>query len=288
MTAAADEPDTHGGHGETAEPNAAPEIPGGLMVSQDGYTLDLHADSAQPGRARLVEFTVSGPDDEPVSAYEEVHERELHLIAVRRDFTGFQHVHPRRDRQGTWSVPLDLRPGQWRVFADFTPAGGEGLTLGADLMVTGTVDGLAAVVPARTVQVDDYTVSLAGILVPGEDAEMTLTVSRDGTPITDLQPYLGAYGHLVALREGDLAYLHVHPDGTPGDGRTQPGPEVVFYAAVPSGGGYRLYLDFKHDGVVRTAAFSLDTRDRSEADAPRPATDTEDDGGEHQDSEHDH
>ena len=41
---------------------------------------------------------------------------------------------------------------------------------------------------------------------------LTLTVTKDGQPVTDLQPYLGAYGHLVALRAGDLAYLHVHPE----------------------------------------------------------------------------
>jgi uncharacterized protein YfaP (DUF2135 family) len=76
--------------------------------------------------------------------------------------------------------------------------------------------------------------------------------------VTDLQPYLGAYGHLVALRSGDLAYLHVHPDGAPRDGTTSPGPDVVFHADVPSAGTYHLYLDFKHDGVVRTAAFTVE------------------------------
>ena len=53
----------------------------------------------------------------------------------------------------------------------------------------------------------------------------------------------------------------MHPDGTPGDGETEPGPDVVFYAAVPSDGGYRLFLDFQHDGVVRTAAFALSTEE---------------------------
>jgi hypothetical protein len=78
-------------------------------------------------------------------------------------------------------------------------------------------------------------------------------------PVTDLQPYLAAYGHLVALREGDLAYLHVHPEGTPGDGKTAAGPGIGFVAEVPSAGGYRLFLDFQHDGVVRTAEFTVDT-----------------------------
>ena len=99
--------------------------------------------------------------------------------------------------------------------------------------------------------------TLDGDLTAGTDAKLTLTVTRDGQPVTDLEPYLGAYGHLVALRAGDLAYLHVHPEGTPDDGVTEPGPEVVFYAQVPSAGGYHLYLDFKHRGVVRTAAFTV-------------------------------
>ena len=99
---------------------------------------------------------------------------------------------------------------------------------------------------------------LTGDLVAGEHSMLKLRVTHDGQPVTDLQPYLGAYGHLVALRGGDLAYLHVHPDGEPGDGKTEPGPEVEFGAEVPSDGTYHLYLDFKHDGVVRTAQFQLD------------------------------
>ena len=101
---------------------------------------------------------------------------------------------------------------------------------------------------------------------PGTASKLTLSVSKGGAPVTDLQPYLGAYGHLVALRDGDLAYLHVHPDGTPGDGRTVAGPQVTFFAEVPSAGSYRLYLDFQHTGTVRTAEFT------AVAGAPAPTT----------------
>ena len=96
---------------------------------------------------------------------------------------------------------------------------------------------------------------MTGDLVPGESSPLTLTVTRRGEPVTDLQPYLGAYGHLVALREGDLAYLHVHPEEPDGPAA---GPEIPFLAEVPSVGRYRLFLDFRHDGVVRTAAFTLE------------------------------
>ncbi len=105
---------------------------------------------------------------------------------------------------------------------------------------------------------DGYTVTVDGTLTPGEHSALTLRVTKDGAPVTDLQPYLGAYGHLVALREGDLAYLHVHPGGGPGDGETAPGPAIEFGAEVPSTGRYHLYLDFQHDDVVRTAHLILD------------------------------
>jgi hypothetical protein len=92
---------------------------------------------------------------------------------------------------------------------------------------------------------------------PGKASELTLAVAKDGKPVRDLQPYLGAYGHLVTLRSGDLPYLHVHPNGEPGDGKTQPGPEFSFTATAPSAGTYRLFLGFQHKGEVRTAAFTV-------------------------------
>ncbi len=228
------------------------------MVSQQRYTLDL-AKPELPARDQApLRFRILGPGGAPVTDYTESHGKDLHLIAVRRDMTGFQHVHPRLGSDGGWTVPLDVSvPGEYRVFADFTPAGhDEALILGADLSVAGSYDPQPLPAASTTAQVDGYTVTLHGALTPGDESKLTLSVSRGGQPVTDLQPYLEAYGHLVALRDGDLAYLHVHPAGSPGDGATQPGPEVTFYATVPSAGDYRLFLDFRHDGVVRTAEFT--------------------------------
>lgn len=242
-------------HVQPASSEAA-EVPGGLMTSQSGYTFSLAAERAEPGTAVPVAFTIEGPDGEPVTSYDVQHDKQLHLIAVRRDLSGFQHVHPVLD-DGEWRVDLALTPGSWRLFADFKPSGGEALTLGTDLAVAGSFEPSPTVPETRTATVDGYDVTLTGELAAGADAELTLSVSKDGRAVTDLEPYLGAFGHLVALRAGDLAYLHVHPDGEPGDGTTKPGPDVVFHTAVPSAGTYHLYLDFQHDGVVRTAAFTV-------------------------------
>ncbi|MGW0907036.1 hypothetical protein [Streptomyces sp. NPDC002853] len=256
------ETDAAGGHAET--------VPGGLQISERGYTLDLETSRIDAEKREELRFSVvkdgagkdgAGKDGrgENVTAYEKEHGKELHLIVASQDLTTYRHLHPTRAADGTWSTPVELpEAGGYRVFADFKPAGAkEGLTLGADLAVAGTYAPRSLPEPSRKASVDGYEVSLKGELKPGKAADVTLNVEKNGKPVTDLQPYLGSYGHLVALRSGDLAYLHVHPTGEPGDGRTKPGPGVSFAATAPSGGAYRLFLDFKHEGKVRTAAFTV-------------------------------
>jgi hypothetical protein len=219
----------------------------GLAVAQDGYVLQLADPVLAPGTP--LRFTVSGPDGQPLEGYETRHEKELHLVVVRRDLADYHHVHPQRAADGTWSVPLDLRqPGPYKVIADLVPAGQDDpIALAADLTVAGSY--APAAVPASS-SADGYDVTLDGHLVPGRESALRFTITRDGKPVTDLQPYLGASGHLVALREGDLAYLHVHPDGS----------GLQFAADVPSPGRYRLFLEFRHENAVHTVSFAAVAR----------------------------
>ncbi len=270
------------GHGTD---HAAPEpasAPAGLSARADGYALELVEDRTTPDANAPLEFRIVGPDGTTVNDYDVEHDKELHLIVVRRDLSGYQHVHPARDADGTWSTTLDLsEAGTYRVLADFTPASHDrGLTLGADLTVEGEATPVALPAPALTAQVDGYEVTLRGQLVPGKTSPLTLTVTRNGTTVDDLQPYLAAYGHLVALRADDLAYLHVHPDGAPGDGKTPAGPDITFYAEVPTADTYRLFLDFRHGDDVHTAEFTAiatapspdaTTTTTSNADTTEPA-----------------
>jgi hypothetical protein len=252
----------HGGHDGEAGP------PAGLQVSQSGYTMVVHHEELPAGKEDLFQFRIDGPDGEPVTDYRTTHDKDLHLIVVRRDFTGYQHLHPELDSDGWWTMPLTLdEPGEYRAFADFAPSDLEtGLTLGIDVSVAGEYSPSQPPEPAATDTVDDYEVTLDGELVAGEAADLSLTVTHDGDPVTDLEPYLAAYGHLVALRDGDLAFLHVHPHGEPGDGTTKAGPQIDFTAEVPSPGVYRLYLDFKHNGAVRTAEFTVEAAGHDDDD----------------------
>jgi hypothetical protein len=271
--------DSHEESPQTPSPSAeggGDHAPGGLQTSEGGYTLDLRTSGVTAGRRSELLFAIRDASGRAVTAYQREHDKELHLIVASRDLATYRHLHPTRAADGVWSIPVELpRAGDYRVFADFTPAkkGAENLTLGADLAASGAYEPQPLPAPNTTASVDGYEVELTGGLRPGAASEVKLEVSRAGRPVTDLQPYLGAYGHLVALRSGDLAYLHVHPNGEPGDGKTEPGPGVSFTATAPSSGSYRLFLDFKHEGQVHTAAFTV------KAGAAAPASGHADEGG---------
>ncbi|WP_099042445.1 hypothetical protein [Mycobacterium neglectum] len=263
---------------EAAMTAAAQELPGGLQSTQDGYTLALDNSIATAKPEVPLKFRIMSPTGAPVKRYVETHEKLLHLIVVRNDLADFQHVHPTLDAEGTWSATLNLaRAGDYRVFADFMPTGGPALTLGANLHVAGPYDPQPLPPASQTAEVDDHMVTLRGTPRANEESMLTLSVSLDGKPVDDLQPYLGAYGHLVAVRASDLAYLHVHPMGEPGDGTTASGPEIGFHTTFPSAGAYRLFLDFQHRDVVRTAAFTVNVSDAVQTSAPAPSG-----GGGHQ------
>ncbi|MGZ5404168.1 MAG: hypothetical protein ACXWDL_05925, partial [Nocardioides sp.] len=206
------EPMSHDGtdEGEPDDTHQAEEAraPGGLQVSDQGYTLRLLS-APDATRDRPLRFEVLGPDGYRVQVYDVVHARPLHLVVVNRDLSGYDHVHPELSDDGVWSIDLDPSPGTTRLIADFTPREGPALLLGTDLAVGGDYEPARPTRVSRQATVGDYDVSLTGDLVPGESSPVTLTVTRDGEPVTDLQPHLGAFGHLVVLREGDLAYLHV-------------------------------------------------------------------------------
>ena len=231
----------------------------GVTISASGFTLAPIAAPTATGIDGELSFRILTSDGEPVTTYDTAHGKQLHLIVVRNDGTQYRHVHPELDAAaGVWSLPWTWdAAGTYRVYADFASEG-TAATLSRTVDVAGDLTPAPATAVSTTASVDGFDVTISGDLVAGADSALTVEVTRDGEPVTTLEPYLGAFGHLVALRDGDLAYLHVHAHGDepqPGD---TAGPTVDFTAGVPSAGRYLLYLDFQVDGQVRTAPFVLD------------------------------
>ncbi|MBM0233507.1 hypothetical protein JNW91_17585 [Micromonospora sp. STR1_7] len=229
--------------------------PGGLSVSSAGYTLAPLTTEFPAGRPGQLRFQVRDVQRRPVTRFAVVHDKPMHLIVVRRDLTGYQHLHPSMASDGTWSVPLTLtEAGAWRAYADFTVVADNGgqtaVTLGVDLVVPGGYQPRPLPEPATSTTVDGFTVGYQGEPQVGATVPLTFRVDAAGGA-APLERYLGAYGHLVALREGDLGYLHVHPEPELVDG------QVKFWLTVPGSGRYRLFLDFRVKTEVHTAEFTL-------------------------------
>ncbi|WP_442930172.1 hypothetical protein [Micromonospora sp. LH3U1] len=237
-----------------ADQGAATE-PGGLAVSSAGFTLAPLATEFVANHPGQLRFQVRDVQRRPVTRFAVVHDKPMHLIVVRRDLSGYQHLHPTMAADGTWSVPLTLaEPGVWRAYADFTVVADNGaqtaVTLGTDLVAPGGYQPRSLPGPATSTTVDGFTVGYQG--TPQAGATVPLTFRVDGVGgAAPLERYLGAYGHLVALREGDLGYLHVHPEPELVDG------QVKFWLTTPGPGRYRLYLDFQVGAAVHTAEFTL-------------------------------
>ena len=236
--------DAEGGHG--GEHGGTADVASAGAIAQDGLRLVVDTPAPQLGVEAPLRFHILD-GDETVRDFDVTHDKRMHLIVARRDLSGFQHLHPTQEADGSWSVPLRLdEAGTYRVFADFS-TDGERMTLGTDLAVAGDFAPHALPAVADSDRTGPYEVR-----VRDDGDGLDFEVLRDGVPVQDLEPYLGARGHLVALREGDLAFLHVHPDE---DGEAQPG-HIGFGVEYPSAGRYRLFLQFKHQGVVQTVAFT--------------------------------
>ena len=241
--------DPNPSRGEPAEEHGdamAMTGPRGLATASDGLTLELARTRVEPGRRTDLAFRIVDEGGVTATDFDIGHERRMHLIVVRRDMSGYQHLHPQQADDGTWHVPLTVaEPGTYRVFADFA-RNGDPVTLGADIHAAGDYAPLPLPAPSDVAHNDAYEV-----LLEADGGELEFQVMRDGRPVTDIEPYLGARGHLVALRDGDLAYLHVHPDED----------ELAFGVEYPSAGRYRLFLQFKHEGRVHTAEFTQEVSD---------------------------
>ena len=252
------QPHTHNADGTTTQTGGATSMGaavGGLSLSAGGLTLVPTRTAFLAGRPQRLSFRITGPGGAPTTSYAVVHDKLLHLILIRRDLSGFQHLHPSMTADGTWGIDLTLgAPGIYRMIADFTAlVGGKPIaaTLGTDLTVAGDYAPAPLPAPVRAVAVDGLAVGYEG--VPSTDSTQPIMMSvagPDHRPAV-LEPYLAAYGHLVVLRQGDLAYVHVHPETSLVDGK------VKFWLSVPSSGTYRMFFDFQVAGQVHTAAWTV-------------------------------
>lgn len=182
-----------------------------------------------------------------------VHEYRLHLIIISADLAFFDHVHPARQDDGSFALDYKFPGnGNFLLFADLTPEGDRSqvfrIEVGRDRRARHGGLGEAALPTAR--EIAGYHVELIPqprTLVEGRHAHLSFRLERNGQPVTDLQPYIGAMGHCVIISEDTQRYLHSHPTQltAPPSPATRGGPVVSFHTTFPAPGRYKVWGQFK-------------------------------------------
>lgn len=186
-----------------------------------------------------------------------VHEKKIHLIIVSKDLSRFYHEHPEYTAQGDYRVPFTFRQGgDYVLFQDYTPAG-SGHQLGRQpLTVQGPAYKPVRFSAPRMQWRGDGGYQAALVfdkpLKVGQPLGLKITLTKDGQPVTDLDNYLGALGHVVVISEDTERYLHVHPNE-----QADQGPTIGFNTNFEQAGLYRVFLQFNHGGQIHTANFTI-------------------------------
>lgn len=230
----------------------------GLSQTQDGYTLKLLSSDLSASGFR---FEILDSMGKPVTSFERDQTKFMHFYLVRSDLTGYQHAHPSMAADGIWTTPLATpAPGDYRVYASFEVKDSAGTVkayvLSASVNVPGSTATTALPGAATSTTVDGYLLTVNGTVMAGMTHTFTVSISKDGKPVHDLQPYLETYAHLTAIHQGDLAFAHLHPEG-PAATENTGGPELTFQTSMPESGNWRFFIQFRTAGVLHTASLTM-------------------------------
>jgi hypothetical protein len=239
------------------------------------YLVDIHTTSREivAGRPFRLRLTVRHPSSRAVvQDFTVVHEKRFHMFVISEDLTHFDHIHPEQQADGTWAIDVTVpRSGRYRLYSDFLPTGGTPQVNNQPLVTSDVATGEAAAAEGRLVPdrllthvVGDLSVTLelpAGGLLAGREERFLyrLADARTGRPVDDVEPYLGAWGHSLAVSENMSQVVHAHPVESVPDGQpaARGGPTLTFKAALPEAGTYRIWTQIKRRGEMATAVFTV-------------------------------
>ncbi|WP_231571316.1 hypothetical protein [Gordoniibacillus kamchatkensis] len=241
----------HGGHG------ADRQTPSDNFKASFAFA----SGGAKANENKELTIQITDKAGKPVNDFQVSHEKLLHLIIVNRDLSVFNHIHPDFKGNGKFTVTTSFPAGgDYKLFADFVPNGGASTTLSEWVKVEGKEGEHAAITPDSKLvkDVDGKTIELAlSSTKPKEDVTLTFDILDTQTKkgINNLEPYLGAVGHVVILSADAEQYIHVHPID-----EKATGPKAQFATSFPKSGTYKIWGQFQHQGKVFTVPFVVEVK----------------------------
>lgn len=272
------------------KPGSCPKCGMDLVLQDEAKQTGLHDASkfkmdfetlpaeAQPGQPVVLKFMPkNSTDNTMLKDLSIVHEMPMHLLIVSSDLLFFDHVHPEAKTDGSYELAYRFtKPGQYALYSDITPRGASHNQVFKMEKTVGSAPVTQPnLTPNASFKADGYEYSLTSepsALMAGKSTTMTVRVSKGGKPVTNIDNYLGALGHMVIISEDKAEFLHAHPEEhghtdaekkDPNHSHTTAtapsvdakGPNVSFMTLFPKAGKYKVWAQFNIDGKVRTAEF---------------------------------
>lgn len=240
------------------KPGACPRcrmalVPAGLDFVEYPLQMRVVPDAPRAGEALSIAFAVRHPvTGQRITQFQVMHEKLYHLFIVGPGLRYFAHVHPERRPDGTFRFQTTLpEPGMYRILNDFYPAGGMPQLVPKTILLPGAITATPALeADLQPKQCTNLQVALT--TEPKQPlAGFKTLLFFDLNPAADLEPYLGAPGHMLAASADTVDMIHQHPflDAV--------GPKIQFNLIFPRPGIYRVWVQFQRKGVVNTAVFNV-------------------------------
>lgn len=247
----------------------------GMDMSKGGHhhgaaTLKVALTSAgafTPGKAQAVALMLTdaktgapiGPND-----LELVHTKKLHLLIIDESLTDYQHIHPvPGTKAGEWVFTFTPKFARtYRVWADSTRSGADQEYVFADLPAGSQKAPAPDANPVATAELNGlkFALSFDGAVKAGKGVMGSVAVidTKSGKPFTQLQPIMGAFGHVVAFSRDWGSIEHVHPLGNePTKESDRSGPVVGFHMQPANSGVLKIFVQILANGKETIVPFTV-------------------------------
>lgn len=217
-----------------------------------GFDVDIEPPVLHPGDEASLTLRATDPAGKPVTSYEIVHEKLIHLFVVSQDLEFFAHIHPVFDGSA-FHIRVRLpRPGMYRLLADYYPSGSVPQLSLATLFVKGPESRPHLTSSIAPQKCTNLTAKLR--MEPESPlAGLETRLFFDLDPYEGLELYLGAWAHMLIASEDLVDLIHTHPFFL------RP-PAIQFNVIFPRPGYHRIWTQVQRRGVVNTIEFTISVR----------------------------
>ncbi len=205
----------------------------------------------QAGKPVTLVLHLKDKQNKPISlaGLEERHTKKIHLLVVDQSLSDYHHLHPvALKKAGSYEFTFTPKTSHnYRVFADVKPVKGDAEMVpvllsgkspcGKPCIEKKDADASEVGGVKAAVTFDQKTFKVGS----ATHGEITLTDDK-GDKLTDLQPVMGAYGHIVGFYDDFATTAHMHPLGAEPKKPADRGASPLTFMLHPMRAGYMKYF----------------------------------------------